>query len=696
MREFKSGTLKSGGSGKKVTNPKQAIAIALSEANAMNQGGMMQNPVMQRPMFQNPMQRESMGIMAGVAPIQGYREGGSAAPDYTPKFLREEQPEEDGLAEQAFKFLVVDYDDPVDVALASGAAALMATGVAAPGAVALTAARLGLKGRKVMNALDKAQSLGERLAKPTEGMIPLGKLEKDPSTFSKVAAPIGGYLGARETQYIPEYAELAGGVANLAKEKVMGSPQQMYAGGIASLSNGGFISELISKIPGKKGEIVGQISDVVSGLIKSGRAKIEDAIDLYQRKQISKKELDDIVQETTGVEQGRMIQPGERLDLKTGQISKVGDDGVDITRGVDTIDTPIGPLQRVPDSRVKMTEGDLSAPTSTPSKPTQMVEGDIAPPPKSVEVPKTAVTEKAADAVKQPITQRVRQSVPGQIVSGALSPITRPLKVGVPVLAGGVALDRLLQSGKIQEAYDLMINDPRVKKVIDNFGVPAAEAAKEIFGPYYDALFPDTGERVELTDSVMEQVDTNKDGRISKEESAAIKKKADEAAKKEKQGTEQKETETGTPKPVPSGLAKFFKKFDDPRLQYQLARASQPTEGFVPRNFFSDMVLAGAEYDQLQGKDETALMQNYEFLKQAGKSDDEIFNLLLSKDTASDIAKTLEDRVYSLFGDIDSNPNYAGLSTEEKLTEARRLVYGGGSLDAPAADSKVVETVDLD
>ena len=76
MREFKSGTLKSGGSGKKVTNPKQAIAIALSEANAMNQGGMMQNPVMQRPMFQTPMQRESMGIMAGVAPIRGYKDGG--------------------------------------------------------------------------------------------------------------------------------------------------------------------------------------------------------------------------------------------------------------------------------------------------------------------------------------------------------------------------------------------------------------------------------------------------------------------------------------------------------------------------------------------------------------------------------------------------------------------------------------------
>lgn len=32
MKEYKRGTLKSGGSGKKVTNKKQAIAIALSEA----------------------------------------------------------------------------------------------------------------------------------------------------------------------------------------------------------------------------------------------------------------------------------------------------------------------------------------------------------------------------------------------------------------------------------------------------------------------------------------------------------------------------------------------------------------------------------------------------------------------------------------------------------------------------------------
>ena len=37
MHEFKHGELRSGGSGKKVKNPRQAIAIALSEAGASNQ-----------------------------------------------------------------------------------------------------------------------------------------------------------------------------------------------------------------------------------------------------------------------------------------------------------------------------------------------------------------------------------------------------------------------------------------------------------------------------------------------------------------------------------------------------------------------------------------------------------------------------------------------------------------------------------
>jgi len=658
MREFKSGTLKSGGSGKKVTNPKQAIAIALSEANAMNQGGMMQNPVMQRPMFQTPMQRESMGIMAGVAPIQGYREGGSAAPDYTPKFLRDEQPEEDSMGRMLFELFVVDPDDPVDVGMASASAAMMVGGVTAPAAIATQLARMGYKGKKLYNLINKVESLSKP-KKENAGII------------SKAMAPVTATYGASQTGRlvgeIPEIVEAAGGIGDLARDSAIR--------GIAQLSDGGFLGGLMALLP-KRAETAGKI---LERAIDAGRATFDDIVDAFKRGEIDEKQLTDLNKKLPEGDQGRLVQPGQRLDRQDGTISKVEPDRT----GTGVLEGAAGKKTTTP----KMTAEDISAPPSS-----KVVE-----PPKPVEAPKTTVTDEAADAVKQPITQRVRQSVPGQVVSGALKPITSPIRVGAPVAVGAYALSQAIESGKIQEAMNMAMNDPRVKSLIDA-GRPAYDAVKQFFGPLAEAIFPDTGERVELTDSVMEQVDTNKDGRISKEESAAIKKRADEAAKKEKQGTEQKETETGTPKPVPSGLAKFFKKFDDPRLQYQLARASQPTEGFVPRNFFSDMVLAGAEYDQLQGKDETALMQNYEFLKQAGKSDDEIFDLLLSKDTQSDLMERYQDTVLSLFTSASENAANVGADTDELLKKAQadaaKIIFGTST--AAPKDNEVIATVDIE
>ena len=76
-------------------------------------------------MFQTPQQRAGSGIMAGVAPVQGYENGGSV-PEYTPKFLREE--EEEGITDNAlFKAFVVDKDDPFDVGLSIAAAGMAAT-----------------------------------------------------------------------------------------------------------------------------------------------------------------------------------------------------------------------------------------------------------------------------------------------------------------------------------------------------------------------------------------------------------------------------------------------------------------------------------------------------------------------------------------------------------------------------------------
>ena len=83
MGEFKDGTLKSGGSGRKVTNPKQAMAIALSEANRMNQGGIvglaqMQSPfansILPQDQAMKPMQRNFSQIQGqGQQPLDAYK-----------------------------------------------------------------------------------------------------------------------------------------------------------------------------------------------------------------------------------------------------------------------------------------------------------------------------------------------------------------------------------------------------------------------------------------------------------------------------------------------------------------------------------------------------------------------------------------------------------------------------------------------
>ncbi len=171
MREFKAGTLKSGGSGKKVTNPKQAIAIAMAEANAMRMGGMMDSDVMNRPMFQTPQMREGGGIMAGVAPIRGYAEGGEVNDEIVATGTEEE------LVDQLFGpgGLLFDTDAPIRSTLAAltipiggagllgiTARGLMAARTASKAAKAAKGVQMNLPGIAGPSAASRAKSLGER------------------------------------------------------------------------------------------------------------------------------------------------------------------------------------------------------------------------------------------------------------------------------------------------------------------------------------------------------------------------------------------------------------------------------------------------------------------------------------------------------------------------------------------------------
>ena len=74
MHEFKHGELRSGGSGKKVKNPRQAIAIALSEAGASNQ----QSPKKNEQNFRRTKAKEARGETA-QAETEGRRSRGTGA-----------------------------------------------------------------------------------------------------------------------------------------------------------------------------------------------------------------------------------------------------------------------------------------------------------------------------------------------------------------------------------------------------------------------------------------------------------------------------------------------------------------------------------------------------------------------------------------------------------------------------------------
>ena len=657
----------------------QAPDVMPQLGRPMNQGGMMYSDIMNRPMFQTPQQRQGMGIMAGVAPVRGYEEGGMAVPEYSPKFLREEQPEEDSMGRMLFEFFVVDPDDPIDVGMATTSAALMAGGVTAPAAIATQLARMGYKGKKLYNLINKV----EKLAKPTEGVFSNEKLAQDPNVLRKITKPVASVMAARE---IPAVAELGADLGVMGAEAIYDMAQGYSGGGIASLPTA-FLDFIGKTKLGKAGKILERAID-------AGEATFDDILNAFRRGEIDEKQLGDLNKRLPEADQGTLVKPGQRLNVQDKTVSDAGTDR-----------TGTGVLQDTAKKRgePKMTEGDIATPPEskmpTPPKPPAKVADDAAEAAEEAvkKKDKKKITEKVGDAA-----QRAKRSKTGQAVSGLLRPITSPIKVGLPLTIGAVGINKLIESGVL----DPYINDPRVQQAIQA-GKSAYEAVTEFFGPELEALFPDTGERVELTESAQARLP---------EVEKARKEGFPEPSKDVK-----KDDGTGTPKPEATGIMKFLfgkdgiggepgfagrllEKTQDPRLQYQLAKAGQATEGRVPRNFLSDFVLAGAEYDQLQGKDETALMQNYEFLKERGKKDDEIFDLLVGKSSQADTLSLFVDLEQEIYDGLLKRPEYLdtevgadGLTGLQRAARDARIIarqrlsgLAGGQASAPQ-DSDVTE-----
>ena len=533
MGEFKDGSLKSGGSGRKVTNPKQAIAIALSEAEGMNQGGMMYNQIMQRPMFQTPQQRQGMGIMAGVAPVRGYAEGDLVSDDF---FSLEQTEEGSGMNLRDITNFFFDPSDPVDYAT---------LGLIAfpPALVAARLAKMGVKGAKAAEQVQKVVKLQEALPSKIGGgtsrarsglqvqmaALPAAFMEEDVAMADEMPQDMGGIAALAEQPEIQERRPITRGERKMRR---MREAEQMAIGGIASL-------------PGySRGEVVIKGATALFNRLFRKASKGEDvradALDAEQAGKLTPKQTDDIIDQTEA------------------QMSLPGIPGAAAKKADDVIDAPVPP--------------------TAPSLGTRIA--------KSVGVPTALVGG----------------------VYGASTLMGDDDETEPPAGGTGDAKPELTDEEKAQ------------------LGAMQGPAPMGIPGPDAPVFYDEkTGEFKEKATGFKKFL-FGEDG-IGGEE---------------------------------SGFAgNLLTRLQDPRTQYALAKAAQPTEGFVPRNFFSDFTLAGRDYDiqqaeldRLEQQAKPEIVQQFEAIReyaQAGEGE-----------TEADVDRKV---FKSLFDDMNANAQLEALLT---------------------------------
>ncbi len=278
MKEYKAGTLKSGGSGKKVTNPKQAMAIALSEARNMNQGGML-NTIYQRPMFQTPQTRQGSGIMAGVAPVRGFEDGGLVAEDF---FSMEQTEPGSGLNARDITNIIFDPEDPLDYATMSL--------LAFPPAYAIAKlANAGIKGSKLANQMRKFETYKEATG---QGAKAAGAFEG-----VRLAGEVPRIFADEEPKYSDEVMEVASSIGNLRQkpgaDAIRARVAQSYGDEFADqvMSAGNFANGGIAALPRfSRGGIV----DGIIAIKRVGGDYIEKALDALRRGEIEVEDARDL------------------------------------------------------------------------------------------------------------------------------------------------------------------------------------------------------------------------------------------------------------------------------------------------------------------------------------------------------------------------------------------------------------------
>ena len=134
-------------------------------------------------------------------------------------------------------------------------------------------------------------------------------------------------------------------------------------------------------------------------------------------------------------------------------------------------------------------------------------------------------------------------------------------------------------------------------------------------------------------------------------------------------------------------LQSAISKLQDPEMRYALAKAAQPSEGFVPRNFFSDVAEGREEYKDKKSQREYLQAQTRDV------DTTEIEKLTDFFMSTQDVSNATQEEILSLRNDIALSLN--SMSKDQALQEltAKMIeVYGNDDAGLNSV-RKVVEAV---
>lgn len=549
----------------------------------------MYEDIMRRPMFQTPQQRARSGIMAGVVPIRGYAEGGEVEQD--PSFMDylrvapsvldemivgeddtmsdffsfEKTPEGQGLnLRDLTDFFIVDPDDPTDVAIGTATAGLMATGVGAPGAIAARLGRMGFKGKKVAEKVEKAIRLG---AGETRGKT-FGR-----GQTARFLAEVPEIMADEQQSEMPEL----GGITSLMIDQSEG-PEKNYnvgvdKGGVPFKESFAYHKAKGDQVFTWDGELyTTDVDDEPVGMSKGGFTGLLSTLKDKTKKMLKRKQKEE-----------------DQMELFDDLPADLPVDSPSRTRRA------IDFAKRRP---VVTGLGTLGAGSGIGSL---LFGGDD--------------EEEAEDALDQLGDTLDKQEATAQGAGFTLNQMPNLPAVVVP------------EAPEEEVEVEAEAEEPR-RKVLPGFRPFGGKVARALLGD--DEAFGGDRGAIDF---------------IRKPEEGGF-------------------------------FDQLQEKLTDPRMRYQLAQAAKPTEGFVPRNFFTDMEEAGQQYDLLQEQkdDETALEQNIKFLQKLmpEASTNQILDLLLSKDTTSEQLSLFADLQTEIEASLLKRPEY---QTEDGIQKAERDSY---------------------